>query len=256
MDVQSRDATPRIAVVTAMVGGKDRLLDPTVVAPGVDYLAFTDRPIECVTWQRREAPLWSDDPRFARRRNAKLPKILTTLMLPEYDYSIWLDANVTLRADPRKIVSRHLSDRQACLAVFGHPTRDCVYAEAKAVLSLRLDRPATVKAQMNWYREHGLPPHAGLAACRFLVRRHGPRTMEMDLAWWEQICRFSSRDQLSLPFVLHRLGTPIRLIEEGTTRRNDLYDLRDHEFEDASHPLWRRALRALRGRKANPGPEP
>jgi len=28
----------------------------------------------------------------------------------------------------------------------------------------------------------------------------------MGLMWWEQICMFSSRDQISFPFVCHQLG--------------------------------------------------
>lgn len=253
MDPSSRTAAPRIAVVTAMVGGKDRLLDPAFVAPGVDYLAFTDAPVDSGVWRRREIPRWSDDPRFAARRDAKLPKILASLVLPEYDFSIWQDANILLRADPREIVARSLGDGDACLAAFRHASRDCVYEEAKIVLGVRLDHADRVRAQMRHYRTCGFPPNGGLVSCRFLVRRHRPETVAMDLAWWEQICRFSSRDQLSLPYVLHRLRTPVRWITGGNAWTNDLYDLRSHEFEDARVPAWRRIARSLLGRRPAKG---
>ena len=68
----------------------------------------------------------------------------------------------------------------------------------------------------------------------------------MELAWWEQICRFSSRDQLSLPFVLHRLGTPVVRLQGGNAWENELYDLKQHMFEDARPPLARRIVRSLR----------
>ena len=30
-------------------------------------------------------------------------------------------------------------------------------------------------------------------------------TKELSLTWWEQICRYSSRDQISFPFVLYKM---------------------------------------------------
>jgi hypothetical protein len=236
----------RIVVVTAMVGGKDRLRDPETEAPGVDFIAFTDRPIESRRWQVRPCPLWSQAERFTARRNAKFPKILTSLLLPEYDFTIWQDANVTLKVDPRELVRTYFSDPKPLFAAFPHIRRNCVYDESSVVLATGLDDRRLVKAQMAWYRSMGLPARSGLLECRFFIRRRHQRTLALELAWWEQICRFSSRDQLSLPFVLHRLGTPVVPLEGGNAWTNDFYDLHDHVFPDDNPPWIRRVARILR----------
>jgi hypothetical protein len=38
------------------------------------------------------------------------------------------------------------------------------------------------------------------------VQRNTHLTQRMGWKWWEQICMFSSRDQISFPFVCHQLG--------------------------------------------------
>ena len=46
----------------------------------------------------------------------------------------------------------------------------------------------------------------GLFELPTFVLKNTPKIKELCLMWWEQICKYSSRDQLSLPYVLHRLN--------------------------------------------------
>lgn len=241
--------SPRIAVVTANFGGKDQLRDPAILASRVDYIAFSDRPFSSDVWQYRQASIWSCDAKFAARRSARAVKLLLTNLLPEYEYTIWQDANMTLLVEPQELVRRYLTDPLASLAAHRHSPRDCVYDEARQILAIKLDSPGPVRAQMRFYRTLGYPRHAGLFSTRFLIRRNLPATRSLEMAWWEQLCRFSSRDQLSLPFVIHRLGTRIQSIPDGDTWKNDLFQLHSHEFEDARQPPWRRWARRLLGRR-------
>ncbi|MBM4106856.1 MAG: DUF616 domain-containing protein [Phycisphaerae bacterium] len=213
----------RIAVVTAVAGGYDDLIPPRNRYEGVDYIAYLDAPAtEVAGWEVRPLPRWSSDPRHAARRDAKLPKILASLVLPGYDYYLWHDATHDLLVDPRELVHRFLPDPGDEVAVFRHWSRDCVYAEGREVRVFDLDTSDNIRRQLDAYRSAGFPPRAGLFELPVILRRASPRTTRLELAWWEQICRYSSRDQLSFPFACWKLGIDVRTISPGTAFRNEL----------------------------------
>lgn len=203
----SSPPAPRIAVITAVAGCKDRLADPCVDPAGADFIAFVDaRQDHVALWDQRPLPRWSGDPAFAARRDAKVPKLLPWVLAPGYDFYIWIDGNRALTMDPRAICSELFRDPQADLAIFPHPRRSCVYEEAAVVMRRGLDHRDLVEAQMRAYRQIGHPAQSGLFACGFFVIRNSTASVRMCLAWWDQVCRFSSRDQLSLPVAIKSTG--------------------------------------------------
>lgn len=235
---------PRIAVVTAVAGAKDILRDPTVDTGSADYIAFSDRPLPALRrWEVRALPQWSSDPRFSARRNAKIPKVLPELLLPDYDFYIWIDGNIELTVSPKELCTRFVIDSGADIAVFPHRTRRCIYAESKEVLRLSLDHPQLVKTQMRSYRLEGIRPNAGLFELGFIVRRSNDATRRLSLAWFDQICRFSSRDQLSFPVALASSGARLDPITPGHCLDNPYMRLRPHERPDAVLPLLERLVK-------------
>lgn len=201
--VAAHPPAPRIAVITAVAGGKDLLSDPRVDPAGADFIAFVDARQEHLTgWDQRRLPQWSDDPIFAARRDAKVPKLLPWLLAPGYDYYIWIDGNFALKADPHSVCTQLLANQGVDIALFKHPWRSCVYEEAEAVMRLDLDRRELVEAQVHAYRRAGHAAQAGLFAGGFFAMRHSINSVRMCLAWWDHVCRFSSLDQLSLPIAL------------------------------------------------------
>lgn len=213
----------RIAVVTAVAAGKDRLADPDVDATGADFLAFVDERQDHVTrWDQRPLPRWSCDPRFAARRDAKVAKVIPWLLAPGYDFYIWMDGNFTLSMDPRKMCDRLLAGTDADIALFRHPWRRCIYEESEVVLRLGLERPDVLQSQVSAYRAAGYPAMLGLYAASSFVWRSSAASTRLALVWWDQICRFSSRDQLSLPVALWLTGSRPALID-GSSHLDNPY---------------------------------
>jgi hypothetical protein len=114
-------------------------------------------------------------------------------------------------ASPDELIKSYLQHYP--LAVFRHFARDCVYTEAETILALDLDHADRVQAQMSHYRSCGFPARSGLYETAGLVRRNCPESNELSLRWWEQLCRFSSRDQLSLPFVVWKLQVSLGILD-------------------------------------------
>jgi hypothetical protein len=227
-------ARARIAVYTAIVGDYDCLKIPALVDPECDYYCFTDRDISWQNvWVRRDITWRHPDPVRASRYIKHNPQIY----FADYDCSIWLDANLQLNCSPQELMPVTCDSWD--LALWHHPYRDCVYAEADQCVREHKDDPATIRAQMQRYRSEGFPEHAGLIECNVLVRRHNsPAMVELASAWWDEIVRGSRRDQLSFNFVARQRNLCIRHIGEGG--RNSRNDPRLRFFV---HTLRRRGSR-------------
>ena len=192
----------KIAVLTSSIGST-KLLDP-IPFDGVDYHAFVDYASDVKGWIKHPTVSFSVDTRYKNRRDAKVYKILPFAFLPNYDYYFWIDSTHILEADPCEIINTYLKDSD--IAVFKHPERDCVYIEGNFVKQIRFDHPNLLEDQLAFYKDVCYPEHNGLYELPVRVQRNTKLTQRLGWMWWEQICMFSSRDQISFPFVCHQLG--------------------------------------------------
>lgn len=192
----------KIAVVTSSIGS-NRLLDP-IPFEGVDYHAFIDYNETNNKWITHPVIYFSSDPIYSNRRNAKIYKILPFAFLPDYDYYFWIDSTHLLETNPFNLIEKYLPDTD--VAVFKHPQRDCVYLEGKHVNQVNFDHSNLVNDQLDFYRDMNYPENNGLYELPVRIQRNTELTRKMGWMWWEQICMFSSRDQISFPFVCHQLG--------------------------------------------------
>lgn len=191
----------KIAVVTSSIGS-NRLLDP-IPFEGVDYHAFVDTNSSNNKWITHSPISFSSDPIYSNRRNAKVYKILPFAFLPEYDYYFWVDSTHILEVNPLEVIEKYLSNTD--IAVFNHPHRDCVYLEGKLVSQINFDHTNLVEDQLAFYQDMCYPKNNGLYELSARVQRNTELTQRIGWMWWEQICMFSSRDQISFPFVCHQL---------------------------------------------------
>jgi len=187
--------------------------------PGDDssYVAFLDREEESSLWEVRKCCDEFEEP----RRNAKIHKVLPHKYV-DTDISIWLDANISLNVSPEELVELWLKD--ADIAVCEHFERDCIYEEAEIVKECQLDDPRLVDAQMARYRKAGYPENNGMAECGIIVRRHTPEIIKCSEKWWDEICRGSSRDQLSFAYCF-----PNYKAIEANARYSPLFNYEEHK---------------------------
>jgi hypothetical protein len=215
----------KVAVITALSGSCAPLPDPLFRASWIDYIAFTDSGTgSSPFWNYRPLPAFSFDRHYFRRRNAKLPKVLPEVFLADYDYYIWQDSTHRLVGDPSAWIERLSSVASATYSVFRHEQRDCVYSEADVVKEARFDLEANVNAQIKYYLKLGFPRHFGLFELPLFIKKKSPSSLAFSLSWWEQICRFSSRDQLSFPFIVWSAGTTIDVIEDCSVNKNPWFE--------------------------------
>lgn len=195
----------KIAIITAIAGNsRTSLSAPSVIHGNADYYAFVDQQVNCGVWKQIILPNFTVDDKYRGRRLAKLPKILPELFLPQYDYWFWCDPTHDVVEKPEVIINQYMKDND--IAVFKHTTRNCVYKEAEELKKLNYDYPHNIDNQTQFYRMLNYPENNGLWELSTFVRKNTPRIRTLNLTLWELICRYSSRDQLAMPFALWKLN--------------------------------------------------
>jgi hypothetical protein len=224
--------TAPVAIYTALFGGYDRLLEQPDI-DGVDFVAFTDSPdTESQTWEIR--PLV--DSRTPRRR-ARWVKTSPHLLLPDHEWTIWVDARMSIRS-PALVETMIEAARPSGIAAMAHYQRDCIYEEAREVYRKGFDRDPALARQVRRYRESGYPAHRGLVSTGCLARSRSAAIVTLDEAWSREIDLGSERDQISLPFLLWSLDIEVGIVDRNPYR-NDLYVLNRHLEQRRYPPQWR-----------------
>ena len=216
---QERGSENRIVIFTAIAGGYEDLIIPEYLDPRFDYVCFVDRSQNDLgVYDIRPIQYYTSDP----VRSARFVKTHAHELLTKYDVAIWIDANVLVKSDLFALVERVLESGRPFGAI-AHPLRSSVYEEAEECKRADKDSPAIIDKQIDRYRTEGMPAEAGLIESNLMVwnLRHPSAKRILDL-WWREIDNGSRRDQLSLPYVLWRLGeTWYSLLAEN-------HSLRDH----------------------------
>ena len=195
-----------ITVVTSITGGKDGLLDKQNKGKAT-FRSFVDETQYGKTWEIDKAYDKFKD----NRRNSRIHKMLIHQYV-DTEYSIWIDGNIVLLKSPEELIKTYLKDHD--IAVFKHPTRDCLYDEAIECAKKGLDDPEVIIEQVKKYEDEGYAKHKGLAECSVILRRHTPKVEAFNNAWWSEYCKHSKRDQISFMYALDKVGLRVNLINE------------------------------------------
>jgi hypothetical protein len=205
----------RPLVLTACFGGYDTLRPQAAQDIEVDWMAVVDRPLG-VPWPWHPYILRPTDEH--PRVGAKFHK----LQPPVHGQAdvVWIDANTEIISP--SFVRRALAARRNGIAVWRHPQRDCIYAEAEASLRLAPEKYSVqpLLAQVESYRAEGHPARAGLYACGTVAWDWSqPAALALGTAWLNECLRWSYQDQLSLPVVLRRAGIKPGIFPAGQIER-------------------------------------
>ena len=193
----------KIAVVTTSAAANVPP-EPVIIADNIEYHAFVDGDLFSANipgWTKHKIIDFTASFNFKSRRNAKIYKILPFLFLPNFDYYIYLDSGHILEKDPIDIINQFLQNSD--IAVFKHPERNCVYEEGEEVKKISFDIPELIDRQLNFYRKANYPANNGLYELPARIQKNTEAVQRMSLMWWELICKYSSRDQISFPYACH-----------------------------------------------------
>lgn len=131
-------------------------------------------------------------------------KINAHLVFPDYDRSIYFDGNITIKKDMDVFFDR-LTDLK--IGVIGENGLDSLYKEGVRLMTQNRENADIIFKQVEHYWKNGMPEEFGSWFCSILLREHNNlKCKEIMEKWWEELCRWSRRDQISFPYVLWEKG--------------------------------------------------
>ncbi len=220
--------TNKKVVFTAISGGYDQLKQPQVVHPDWDYVCFTDVEGQDGVWKLRKNPFTEG----SDTRRARQVKLQPHRLLPGYEWSVWMDANICITGEEFYRNVEAAIARGDLVAGLQHPWRDCVYDELRECYLTGRISFCQARRQLRRYKRMQMPAHYGLWETNVLLRRHlHPDVVAMDDAWHDALCHGTNRDQLTFTPVLSvcepharhhhcKVLQPAPLFGEGLSARN------------------------------------
>ncbi|KAK3138244.1 hypothetical protein QOZ80_5AG0366320 [Eleusine coracana subsp. coracana] len=151
------------------------------------------------------------------RRNGKVPKLLLHRLFPNVRYSIWIDGKLKLVRDPYQVLERFLWRKNVSFAISRHYRRFDVFEEAEANKAGGKYDNASIDYQIEFYRREGLthyssaklPITSDVPEGCVIIREHIPITNLFTCLWFNEVDRFTSRDQLSFSTVRDKIRSRV-----------------------------------------------
>lgn len=217
----------KIVCYTCITGNYDQLQEPKVVSTGIDYICFTDSPIQSNVWKQRKIPL--ELQYLSNVKKQRVVKICPHRYLSEYDVSIWIDGNISIIGNLNQFIKQYdLNDSPLYSRI--HPCRNCIYQEAKACIEMGKDFEGNVQKQIQKYKDESYPENIGMVETCILLRKHNDeKCVSIDNAWATELLQQSHRDQLSFNYICWKQNfLPGFLTKEFKINDNNYFRMIQH----------------------------
>lgn len=209
-------------VYTALTGSYDALEQHQYVNPEYNYICFSNDfgdKKKIGIWTIRKIDYPSDD----KQLQSRYPKLQPHEVLPEYDISLYVDANVNILTPYIFKRIEELLKEGVLLAGVKHQFRDCLYEEGYRVWIGGVDKNIDViRRQLSYYKQDGFPRHFGMYEANVIFRQHNdPLIIKQCDEWWRLRLNYSKRDQLGYSYSLWKYNIPfVYLLPEDQWARN------------------------------------
>lgn len=223
-------------IYLSVTGNYDKIIQPEAIDESFDYICFTDSLIKTNdgVWQFRLNPYKNKD----NKRTSVWARMHPHIILPEYDYSLYIDANVCILD---KAFYERVNKRIECgdlISQVPHPTRNCIYLELEQCFNIRKITPWQYIKHHQKYLRANLPHDFGLFEDNVILRKHNDsKVLAIDESWWNEYCQISNRDQLSLMLVYWKHNfKPSYLMGKETTRNSKYVKCVNHQGGQTTGP--------------------
>ena len=236
--------TKRIAVYTCVIGEYDTIPVERPGTAGVDFFVFSDLDLSGLTEWTPVRFLMSE---YSPTLQNRFVKMHPGLMLPDYDYIVYVDGNVQVIGDISTFVEEMADSPDFVVGMYEHPFRNCIYSEGAACIKHSRDWFWRIARQLRRYSMENYPVENGLYEASVILSR---RSEEADIffrAWWLAYLSGSARDQLSLPFAAWRLSVKISNLGRSDFRyAHRFFKLVPHKLTSGNtRPFIARAVNSL-----------
>lgn len=226
-------------IYSCCVGGYDHILQPLAIDETFDYICFSNdmaADSKIGVWTILPIPFECSNLTILSR----YPKLLPHKLLPEYDYSVYIDANIQiLNKEFYDVINSKIAS--GCLVSHVRhsvPPIDCIYEEISYAYKFNKVSFWDGWRQAMYLKGMGFPRHYGLYENNLIGRFHNnEKVMELSIQWWNEFVNHSPRDQFSLMYVYWKNHfTPECLFkdEKICTRNSSMVKYHQHALESSN----------------------
>ncbi|KAJ6801720.1 uncharacterized protein M6B38_195760 [Iris pallida] len=231
-DLHEMEQCRGVVVASAIFGNYDIIQQPKNISETskrtVCFYMFVDEETEAyiknttIVDSTKRVGLWrvvviKNLPYSDARRNGKVPKLLLHRIFPNVRFSLWIDGKLELVRDPYQILERFLWRKNATFAISRHYRRFDVFVEAEANKAAGKYDNSSIDYQIEFYKKEGLthyseaklPITSDVPEGCVIIREHIPITNLFTCLWFNEVDRFTSRDQLSFSTVRDRIMSKV-----------------------------------------------
>ena len=176
------------AIYTAIFGDYEDLKEPAIVTQGWDYICFTDMPLQSKVWK-----VINIEKILENRRMARYVKINPHIYLPQYEFTMWIDASFQINVNI-DLIWKYFT---APFTAPSHPIRKCVYQEVRSCIANKRGEPDLVAIQGAVYKQLGVPNFNGIITSGLLMRDNSIECINLCIEWWKEVEQHSTRDQIA-----------------------------------------------------------
>lgn len=199
------------AVFTAVIGGYEEFIPHCYeVDESTDLICFTDVEAPSANgWNLvKVRPRFPNDP----IRSSRFLKIMGPSILSGYQESLWLDNTVRLKVSPSLFLREYLHPFELVMPF--HSYRDTVAAEYDECARTNVDDFTRIYEQYFHYaNECPSVLQSKPFWSAIILRKHTQNVINSMTIWWEQVLRYSRRDQLSANYSIFVSGIKVGALE-------------------------------------------
>ena len=198
------------------MGDYDTLMEPKVITKGWDYICITNNK----KIKEKSGSVWkvfyTEDRKLSDSKLARKCKMLfwemSVLKFRRYSVNIWHDANIQINCDLNKFIEKRNDD----FYIMSHPDRVNALDEVNFCIKRKKSDERIIQKQMQQYIKDGFPDNIGLCASGLMIRRDTPAVRRLMKLWFDQVLKYSERDQVSFNYALWKRPTQVNYIPFNT----------------------------------------
>lgn len=212
----------KYVIYTCLTGNYDTLKQPLVVDDEFDYICFSNDIVSSKegVWKIVQIPFHSED----KLVESRFVKMQPHAVLQDYEYSVWIDANIQIIKDDFYFRIKELINKSCLIGQVNHslPFRDCIYEEISACIGKGRISLLDGLRQFRNLKKQKYPRHFGLYENNLLLRKHNDDfVIKISNLWWSAFLDGAKRDQFSLmPIYWREDFLPDMIFPEDKCARN------------------------------------
>ena len=211
----------KYVVYTCIIGNYDTVKQHKYIAPGWDYICFTDN-VDLL--EKKQVGMWTMCPiqkmNIDPTRLNRFYKINPHIILSEYEESLYIDANISIITPLIFDIIKKRREKEKLLLPI-HFVDKCAYDHGAWIIQSHIDITEKVRAFIKIMENDHFPHNYGMTENNIIYRKHhDPQIINMMEEWWMYVLKYCKRDQLSWSYILWKNNISVESVSFYNARIN------------------------------------